>query len=74
MANREDVTVPLPEDCVDEIEGRLGYGDSKAGWIREAVYRRLEAEGVDTRPFREQLGEVREDDEGNPKTRTATAD
>jgi len=73
MAGRKDVTVPLPEDAVDEIEEKLSYGDSRAGWIREAVYQRLEREGVDTEEYRKMLGNPIEDEEGNPKTGPETA-
>ena len=65
MASRKDVTVPLPEDAVDEIDETLSYGDSRAGWIREAVYKRLEREGVDTEEYRKELGEPIENKEGN---------
>lgn len=44
MNNRTDLTVPLPEELNDKIEAELEYGDSKAGWIREAIRMRLEAE------------------------------
>ena len=73
MSGRKDVTVPLPEDAVNEIEENLSYGDSRAGWIREAVYRRLEREGVHTEEYREMLGEPTEDEEGNPKAGPETA-
>lgn len=42
MDDRKDVTVPMPGDMVDRIDGQLEYGDSRAGWIREAVEERLE--------------------------------
>lgn len=44
MKNRKDVTVPLPGDTVDRIDDLLEYGDSRAGWIRQAVHERLERE------------------------------
>jgi len=44
MQDRKDVTVPMPESLSDAIEGELEYGDSKAGWIREAIEQRLAAE------------------------------
>lgn len=47
MENRKDVTVPMPESVTTAIEQQLDYGDSRAGWIREAVRQRLEQEGVD---------------------------
>lgn len=77
MAGRKDVTVPLPEDAVDEIDEKLTYGDSRAGWIREAAYQRLEREGIDTEEYRKELGEPIEDEEGNSKAKpetTANAD
>lgn len=42
MENRKDVTVPMPGELVDEIDDELGYGDSRAAWIREACRQRLE--------------------------------
>lgn len=53
MDDRKDVTVPMPGDMADQIDEQLDYGDSRAGWIREAVRQRLE----------------REAEEGNPKMR-----
>lgn len=44
MDNRIDVTVPLPGALNDAVETELGYGDSKAEWIREAIKMRLEHE------------------------------
>jgi len=44
MGNTKDVTVTMPEELVDEIEDQLEYGDSRSGWIREAVEERLERE------------------------------
>jgi len=44
MEDRKDVTVPMPGELVDDIDGRLGYGDSRAEWIREAVRQRLQRE------------------------------
>lgn len=50
MENRKDVTVPMPGDLVEEIDDQLGYGDSRAAWIREAVRQRLEREAVEGNP------------------------
>lgn len=47
MEDRKDVTVPMPASLVDAVEGQLGYGDSRAGWIRDAVEQRLEREGIE---------------------------
>lgn len=44
MDDRKDITVPMPGWMVDDIEDQLGYGDSRAGWIREAARQRLERE------------------------------
>lgn len=44
---RKDVTVPMDESLDDQIEGELEYGDSKAGWIRDAIRMRLDAEGLE---------------------------
>jgi hypothetical protein len=37
----------MSEELNSAVEKELEYGDSKAGWIREAIRMRLEAEGVD---------------------------
>lgn len=59
MEERKDVTVPMPAAMVSAIEEELGYGDSRAGWIREAARQRLERDGADIE------GENAEDVEGN---------
>jgi metal-responsive CopG/Arc/MetJ family transcriptional regulator len=38
------VTISLSEDLVEEINGKLEYGDSRSAWIREAIEERLERE------------------------------
>lgn len=47
MAKDVEVTVPMEQSMNDAIEQQLGYGDSKAGWIREAAKEKLEREGVE---------------------------
>jgi hypothetical protein len=37
----------MEDEMNDAIESELGYGDSKAGWIREACRQRLQREGVE---------------------------
>lgn len=44
MSSRHTPTVPMPDDLITEIDGRLDYGDSRAEWIREACRQRLERE------------------------------
>ena len=44
MDTRKDVTVSLPAEWVDKIDGQLDYGDSRSAWIREAVEQRLAEE------------------------------
>lgn len=44
MEDRKDVTVPMPKELVDDIDNELEYGDSRAGWIRDAIRQRLERE------------------------------
>lgn len=44
MAKDVEVTVPMEAEMNGAIEDQLGYGDSKAGWIREACRQRLERE------------------------------
>ena len=42
MEERVDVTVPMEKEMEEEIKQYLSYNDSKAGWIREAIRRRLD--------------------------------
>jgi len=48
VQNRTDVTVPMPEQMVEEINEHLEYGDSRAAWIREAVRAELDRGGAET--------------------------
>jgi hypothetical protein len=50
MQDRKDVTVPMDAELNAAIEEELGYGDSKAGWIRDAIKMRLRAERADPSP------------------------
>ena len=81
MRDRKDLTVPLPRIWRDMIDHQLTYGDSRAGWIREAVRQRFEREGIDIAAVdeiaeREDLTDIeeilkrleQEDIEGNSKT------
>lgn len=45
MSSRTTPTVPMSEDLLDAIEDQLGYGDSRAEWIRQACRDRLERDG-----------------------------
>lgn len=47
MDDRKDVTVPMPAELVEEIDQQLEYGDSRAGWIREAIKQRLKRDQRD---------------------------
>lgn len=48
MVKDTEVTVPMESAMDDAIVDQLGYGDSKAEFIREAIRQRLvEKEGVD---------------------------
>lgn len=47
MDDRKDVTVSMSAAMNDAIEDQLGYNDSKAGWIREAIRQRLQQEGIE---------------------------
>ena len=40
MADR--ITISLSEDLVEEINGKLEYGDSRSEWVREAIEERLD--------------------------------
>jgi metal-responsive CopG/Arc/MetJ family transcriptional regulator len=48
VENRTDITVPMPEQMVEEINEHLEYGDSRAAWIREAVRAELNQSGTET--------------------------
>ena len=37
-------TVNMPDKLEREIESRLAYGDSKAGWMRDAIKLRLKVD------------------------------
>ena len=41
MEQRKDVTVPMEQELVDDIDGELTYGDSRSEWIRDAVREKL---------------------------------
>jgi len=47
MQERKDLTVPMESKLNERIEQQLGYNDSKAAWIRDAIRQRLEREGID---------------------------
>lgn len=65
MQDRKDVTVPMPGQWAEQIESELEYGDSMAGWVREAVRQRFEAEGIEYVPL---------DQAGNERGAMVTAD
>lgn len=50
----------MPGSMVDAVDGQLEYGDSRAGWIRDAVSQRLEREDVDIEEIVE--GNVNQDE------------
>jgi Arc/MetJ-type ribon-helix-helix transcriptional regulator len=43
----ENVTVTMPAEMVDIIDGQLDYGDSRSAWIRRAIQERFAREGLD---------------------------
>jgi len=47
MVKSSEITVPMEPELEQAIEGQLGYGDSKAEYIREAVRQRLKSEGAE---------------------------
>jgi len=47
MKDRHDVTVPMEQSLVDEIDGELTYGDSRSEWIRNAIREKLARERAD---------------------------
>jgi metal-responsive CopG/Arc/MetJ family transcriptional regulator len=44
MKDRHDVTVPMEQSLVDEIDSELTYGDSRSEWIRNAIREKLARE------------------------------
>lgn len=48
MSDLVPITVRLPEDLNEDIEGRLSYGDSRAEWVREACEQKLERDRKQT--------------------------
>jgi metal-responsive CopG/Arc/MetJ family transcriptional regulator len=47
MKDRHDVTVPMEQSLVDDIDGELTYGDSRSEWIRNAIREKLAREQAD---------------------------
>lgn len=43
MKDRVDVTIPMERDLRDRVDAQLGYGDSRAEWVRETLRARLDA-------------------------------
>ena len=48
MRDRHDVTVPMEQDLVDEIDDELTYGDSRAEFVRSAIREKLARDRSDT--------------------------
>lgn len=46
MEDRHDVTVPMEQALVDEIDDELTYGDSRSAWIREAIREKLDRDAI----------------------------
>lgn len=46
MSEKETIGVRVDPETADLIEDQLGYGDSKSGWVREAIERRIKEEGL----------------------------
>jgi len=47
MRDRHDVTVPMEQDLVDEIDDELTYGDSRAEFVRSAIREKLDRDRSD---------------------------
>jgi len=47
MKDRHDVTVPMEQSLVDDIDAELTYGDSRSEWIRNAIREKLAREQAD---------------------------
>jgi len=48
--NRFDLTIPVPGELNDRVEDQLEYGDSKAGWVRDAIRMRILLEEYSSLP------------------------
>lgn len=48
MVKTSEITVPMEPELEQAIEDQLGYGDSKAEYIREAVRQRLDGGDAET--------------------------
>ena len=46
MSEKDIIGVRVDEETMALIEEQLGYGDSKSGWVREAIRRRIEEDGL----------------------------
>lgn len=44
MQDRTDITIPIEQSMQDMIHEQLGYNDSRAAWVRGALYLRLAEE------------------------------
>ena len=36
------ISISIPEDLKDEVDDQLEYGDSRSGWIQDAIEMKLE--------------------------------
>jgi len=48
MEDRNDVTVPMPGELLDQIDAELEYGDARAAWVRDACRKKLEDDETET--------------------------
>ena len=47
MSEKDLIGVRVDEETMEIIESQLGYGDSKSGWVREAIEERIAKEGLE---------------------------
>ena len=40
----ESITFSMDSELVEDVESQLDYGDTRSGWIRQAVRERLQRE------------------------------
>lgn len=38
------ITISLPDETAEEVNGRLDYGDNRSEWVREAIEMRLDTD------------------------------
>jgi len=55
----DQYTFTAPDELMEKIAGRLSYGDSRSGWVRQAIKLRLEVDPLLDDRFGDHEPEVR---------------